>query len=685
EAEARWVAERLRRLRAEPHLIWSDDEQKFRPADWRDMVVLLRSPAAKADAYAKEFMHAGVPLQVARAGFYDSSEITDLVSLLTLLDNPLQDVPALAVLRSPLVGLSLNELALVRLSDKKEFIWPALLKFHRSARSSDFVKRVAGEAAAAEQAAIEKTVQALWPKIDAFVQRFSRWRQLARQSPLSHCLEAVLQETHYETWLLTQPRSELRRANVERLISLTRRFDQFHRHGLLRFLRFLEAQKAAEIDQEPAALESENAVRLMSIHQSKGLEFPVVVVADLGKRFNFADLKKEIILDEQFGLCPQVKPPGTGQRYPSLPHWLANRRQRRETLGEELRLLYVALTRARDKLILVGGATRNKIENHRGRGDAHTITSQEVLSANCVLDWLTLWLARDAAFASGANTGKSRVLKWEILENDSRSDSVVATPDGAPVSPATNFSVASGEIEELQKRLLWNYPFAGATMEPAKTSVSLLRRRLADETDDDARRVNFGRAGETARVKRTSGGLSAEEIGTAHHRFLQFVELTQHADPEFFAREAERMEHAGVLSAAEQAALDLRALAGFWRSEIGGQIRAQASCVQRELAFTIRLAAEDLLPFGLGLPGSDLRGEFVVVQGVVDLAVILPEEIWLLDFKTDRVTGRTVEEKIELYRPQLLLYALALTQIYRRPVRRTWLHFLALGKTVAID
>src|SRR5207247_1159388 len=175
------------------------------------------------------------------------------------------------------------------------------------------------------------------------------------------CLEAVLDETSYEAWLLAQSRGQQRRANAERLLALTRQFDQFQRQGLFRFLNFVEAQQEAGVDLEPASVTTENAVQLMSIHQSKGLEFPVVLVADLGKRFNFDDLKERVILDEEFGLCPKVKPPHAGQLYPSLPYWLAKRRQQRESLGEELRLLYVALTRARDRLILTGTASQKGV------------------------------------------------------------------------------------------------------------------------------------------------------------------------------------------------------------------------------------------------------------------------------------------------------------------------------------
>ena len=188
------------------------------------MAVLLRSPSGKAEIFAKEFERAGVPLVVARGGFYDTSEILDLLSLLQLLDNPLQDAPCIAVLRSPLVGLALNELAEIRLAAKDVHFWTALNRARKA------VCGVRNE---------------LRRKIEGFLERFSRWRKLARQVSLSQCLEEVLAEMHYADWLQSHPRGAQRRANVEQFLNLAQRFDQFQRQGLFRFLKFIEAQREA--------------------------------------------------------------------------------------------------------------------------------------------------------------------------------------------------------------------------------------------------------------------------------------------------------------------------------------------------------------------------------------------------------------------------------------------------------
>ena len=342
DREARLVAIRLRELRAHGFEIWDVERRRFRPVDWSDMAVLLRSPGRKAECYAKEFARLGLPLHVARGGFYRSLEVSDLLSLLQVLDNPLQDLPVLAVLHSPLVGLSASELAEIRVAVPKAPFWSALVRWHAQQPAPAPQVVPVGQSSSPVEPRTERLGSDTSAKVGLFLERFARWRRLARRSSLSGCLERVLAETHYASWVLAQPRGDQRRANLQRLVALAQTYDRFQRQGLFRFLRFVDAQQDLETEPEGAAGASENAVRLMSIHQSKGLEFPVTVVPDLSKPFNKVDLQGEVILDEDLGLCPRVKPPKTGKRYPSLAYWRARRRQLRELLSEELRLLYVA-------------------------------------------------------------------------------------------------------------------------------------------------------------------------------------------------------------------------------------------------------------------------------------------------------------------------------------------------------
>jgi ATP-dependent helicase/nuclease subunit A len=660
QREARLVAWRLKQFVAGQHLVFDADAKVLRPVKWCDVAILLRSPRGRSEIFAKEFERAGVPLAVARGGFYESAEILDLLSLLRLLDNPLQDLPCIAVLRSPLVGLSLHELAEIRLAAREKHFWTAL---------NHSVER--------------RTLPApTLAKLSVFLERFASWRRLAKLASLSQCLDEVLAETYYADWLRAQSRGQQRTANVAGLLHLAQQFDEFQRQGLFRFLKFVEAQEAAEAEPEVPAVVTENAVRLMSLHQSKGLEFPVVVLADLAKGFNERDLRGDIMFDEEFGLCPKIKPPHLGRRYPSLPHWLAQRRQKRELRGEELRLLYVGLTRARDYLFLTASVSEKNWEQKWLA--PQPVTAQKIVAAKSFADWLALWFSNQnpRANATGDAQGGLAALRWQVV-SDAESESAVAAPT-AP-SPAANGPSAMGdeaEFKQLRDRLEWSYPFAAATQRKGKSSVTELRRE-AEELDDEAEmvfpaaRVRPLPRQKPARVSK----LNAAEIGAAHHKFLQHFTLAATGD---FAAEAGRLARENYLSADEHAALDLEALAAFWNSPLGRKIQAQSEAVRRELPFTARFSPLEVSTIIGSAAEAGLEQEFIIVQGVADLVVLRADDIWLVDFKTDEMSERELPEKIKIYSPQLQLYASALEKIFGRKVTLRALHFLALRRTVEI-
>ena len=235
----------------------------------------------------------------------------------------------------------------------------------------------------------------------------------------------------------------------------------------------------------------------------------------------------------------------------------------------------------------------------------------------------------------------------------------------------------------LEGRLTWQYPWRAATVESAKTAVTTLRRRVTEETDRESRRlfpIPSGADPSHARARESGRVLTAAERGTAYHRFLESAALDTLARPDGVRAEVARLEHEGVLSGDEAAVLDLGALGAFGQSELGRRVIAERQQVRRELDFTLRLSPEDFerlaIPITRGL-GAD---EFIIVQGVVDLAVMVSDQIWIVDFKTDDIATDGLQAKVESYAPQLRLYALALSRIYRRPVTEAWLYFFALGR-----
>ncbi|MBL9137015.1 MAG: UvrD-helicase domain-containing protein [Verrucomicrobiales bacterium] len=702
EAQAAMVAARLREMRESGMTVLDGGSGKPRPVEWQDMVVLHPAPRPVAERWARRFMAARVPLDVRRGGFFEAMEVSDLVHLIRLLDNPHQDQPLLAVLRSPLVGLSLVELAAVRLAGPKVDLWEAL------------GRTAAGQGEPASQDGSDPTPNLeLQQKATWFLESFGRWRRLARERSLARCLETMLAETSYESWLRAQPRADVRLANVRKLLKMAREFDQFQRHGVFRFLQYLDAQQSVDQEVESAPAAGAVGVRMLSIHQSKGLEFPVVVVAGLGRSFNQSDLRGEWLVEGHYGVCPPVLNDSMDRRYPSLPRWLAGDRMRREFAGEQIRLLYVACTRASERLLLAGTASSKELNRWLERGDGES--TREATKARHPLAWLGPRITSLTGNRSWSqvSAGSGAWMDWRLIQGsighihpDSDEDIPAVIPPDAET------------LELLRRRLQWEYAFTAALHEPAKVAVTTLGRRWredeeaaawsADSAESPGLAARSGRhEGSTRtvedatsevdtaprRLARHPNSADAVERGIAHHLVCELTDLAALDSRASLEAQIEGMLARGWILESQFKSLDLEGLWAWWDSELGRRIRQVPDRVHRELPFTLKLDGVVREHLGEGWaecrPGSPASpsepgrcDDFQVVQGVVDVAVIHDEEIWIIDYKTDHAEGSEVETKAEAYRIQLRLYAQALALIYRRPVTESWLYFLGARRAV---
>ncbi|MGV3771556.1 MAG: 3'-5' exonuclease, partial [Verrucomicrobiales bacterium] len=442
------------------------------------------------------------------------------------------------------------------------------------------------------------------------------------------------------------------------------------------FLRHIKQEQDASEDAEPAAGETTDAVRLISVHQSKGLEFPIVVIPDLAKRFNLQDLNSGLILDEQYGLCSYIKADTTGSLYPSLPYWLAQRRERKEILAEEMRVLYVALTRAQSKLILVASATANQTNKWLEKAIASPSLHQ-LLQANSWLDWIAPCLTAETPkwieeTVSSANWA-SKVIDSGKLSKRGKADNGLARVELSEESKAA-----------LLEKFAFTYPHDAATRQQAKSTVTRLRRGLEEASTEESKVSHFARPEwpGTARKSNKAG----TEIGKAYHTVLEHTPIEALSDEKQVRQCIGKLTEIGILTEDQASHIQPEKLTEFWQSDIGGEIQKNAPYIKRELPFTARFTCADLKAFE---PASDALvalpdDEFIIVQGAVDLAVILPREIWLIDFKSDYVAEGEEITKVEQYTPQLNLYALALEKVYNRPVSRKWLRLLIPGKTFEV-
>jgi ATP-dependent helicase/nuclease subunit A len=674
ERQAEVAARRLKELLESGVGVWDSRLGAERLVTWRDMVVLHPAPGPVSERWARSFARVGVPLEARRGGFFRALEVADLVNVARMLDNPLQDHPVLAVLRSPMVGLGVDELAAIRLMDRRGRFWEAVERC------------AAGDPLPGEWAEVPEVRAALATargRLRWFLEGFRRWRLLARQGSVTRCLEAVLVETAYEAWLRAQPRAEARLANVRRLLALTRQFDQAQRRGLYRFLRFVEAQAETGEEMESAQAAAGDSVRLMSMHQSKGLEFPVVVAAGLGRKFNLRDLREEWLLDEEYGLCPPVLAPGRVRGYPSLPRWLAGRRQLTEALGEQTRLFYVACTRAADRLLLLGAVRDATLA--KWSGTSPRFTDRDLLRVGEPLGWLGP-LMSELTGQSGwveSETGRGRWLDWRLHRGAPVPVPAGVGEESGGESEAAGAGVAGEEIgaevvEAIRGRLEWRYEREAATQLPAKTAVTALRRQWA--LDEEAVVADPDLVNRPAvRSDEASAPVSRDAVtrGLVHHLFFEQLDLAGPLDLPDLEQQRERLVLAGWLGREAAALIDLEGVAAFWSTEAGSVLRQERSAVQRELPFTARLSRREALL--LGAPGT-MAGwseeDFQVIQGVADLVLFRPGELWIVDYKTDRVEGAAIAERTAKYEAQLRLYAHALSGVYRVPVTRRLLWFI---------
>ncbi len=712
QLEARLIARRIRQWMepgegGKPLMVYDKKQKTMRPLAYRDIVILLRATAGWAQPMIEEFRAAGIPVYVDQNdGYFAATEVEVVLSLLRVIDNPLQDIPLAAVLRSPIVGLSEPELAEIRIFHPTGPFHQAVRAFvehHRSHRSGW----------------IGRLVRFFW--------QVEEWRTQARQGPLAELIARIYRDTGYADYVAALENGTQRQANLRALYDRARQYEARAYRGLFRFLRFVDRLKETGGDMGEARTigEGENVVRLMTIHKSKGLEFPVVFVAGMGKSFNMLDLRGPFLLHKELGFGPQVTDRELRQRYPSLAYLGIRQQLRREMLAEEMRVLYVALTRAKEKLLLVGSA--KDLAKAAARwcdqtGSGETLADEDLIRAKSYLDWVGPALARHPAGAPLRELAESTgaVTSVRMIPDESRwafsfyrDDELGAQTADAGcdetvwervvrLQPVDGRPDGESWRELVERRLEWRYPGERATEIAAKWSVSELKR-VSQEAAEAAvwspagkRSLHLPRITERPRFlaeadaasaatgsDRRAASFTPAEIGTIVHTVMQHLDIEATRDEADIRRQLDILIARQLLTAEQAAQVDAGAILRFFASDLGGRMR-QSFRRYRELPFTAAIPANDIFP---GAP--ELTDERVLVQGVIDC---MWEEadgrLVLVDFKTDAVAGEPTAEAIERladrYREQIRLYARAVQAIWKRPVDECYLYFFAAGAAVPV-
>ncbi|OUM97149.1 MAG: hypothetical protein BAA04_12140 [Firmicutes bacterium ZCTH02-B6] len=693
EREAVVAAQRIRELViAGEARVWDKATSSYRPARYGDVAVLLRATRHKANAVLDVFARYGIPAYAELGtGYFSALEVDTMLSLLRVLDNPRQDIPLAAVLRSPIGGFSATALAQVRAAHKE----------------GDFFDAVCA-------AAGRDDLGALGRRLRDFLARVEDWRTRARRGPLSELVWQLLQETGYFDYAGAMPGGRQRQANLRALYERARQFDNFARHGLSRFLRFIERLQnaAGDLGTAPAAGESDDVVRVMSVHKSKGLEFPIVFVLDLGRKFEGRAGHRHLVFQRDLGLGAGVVDPDRRIAWPSLVHAAVRERRRREELAEEMRVLYVALTRARERLILIGSAVdvARTCRDWAAAADYRgwPLPDSDLLAAANWLDWIGPALCRhrdgaplrtiaDRGVTPADETVAQDSSRWDVRVWDAPRVVALTAADASESRDCLVDWRAVSRLEPLDgvddgparallaERISWRYPWHPLAGLPAKQSVSELKRRWdradAEEREEGVPRVRLPvRLARRPRFLQAAGRpLTAAERGTVVHLVLQHLDLRRPLDENGLLVQVQAMAARGLLTAEQVSAVDTGQLARFFASTLGQRLQRHADHVRREIPFTLALSAAEVYPHLDPVAAADER---VVVQGVIDCLIVFPGELVLLDFKTDAIAPDALGKAAQLYDGQIALYRRAVEEIYGRPVTEAYLVFLAAGEAV---
>ena len=620
--EARYVARRIRDMVEAEHVPVADGLGGTRPVRYGDIALLLRTPGTTGGAYRRALQELGVPVSARQGGaFFDQPEISFTMSLLAVVDNPRQDVPLIAVLRGLPFGFTPDELSAVRAAGKGD-MWDALRrraeKDGRCARVVDIIQDL---------------------------------RSFAREEPMDSLLRRLYDETELTTICGALSDGGRRTGELMQLYEYARRFEESGSHGLFRFVSWL--RDLEDQGREPPMPVSSDAVQIMSVHKSKGLEFPVVFLADAAHGWN-DQRAGQVLCHEKLGLGMKLTDPVRGVRWPTLCWKAIDLAEKREDLSEQERLLYVAMTRARERLIMTATVKdpAGKLAKYAPAGPG-PVSPRILMRADSTAPWLMR-----AALADGGET-------MDIVLPESAAAEEAAAEKERPALPADPALTA-----EIGRHFAWRYPFEASVTLPSKLTATAASELAAGAADPEA--VDLVRAPVvTARLRKPDFGrgsrdLTGPERGVAAHLVMQHIDFANTGSEEEIAGEIARMEAMGFLDQRQARAVEPGDILAFFRSEMGQRL-LKADKVIREFRFSL------LCPAKLWYPQAP-EGEQVLLQGVVDCCLEEEGALTVIDFKTD---GHMEPDR---YTGQLQAYAAAMERIWKKPVREAKLWYLRLRK-----
>ena len=645
-AEARFVAQRIRQLLDEGYPV-TDSDGSFRPCRAEDIVILMRSPGSRTAAFAEALAERDIPCSFEESGdFFSALEISVTMAILSIVDNPRQDVPLISVLRSPVFGFTPDRLAEIRAKD-------------RSGDFYDAVKADGGEDCA------------------AFLQLLGELRLAAQDMSVHRLVWHIYNRLNLLGIFGAMDEGAKRREN---LIAFSRHAEKFESSGYRGLFAFMtQLHRLLENGQAPSTKASAavSGVRLMSIHKSKGLEFPIVILADLDHAFSRQDFDTAVLVHPSMGLGPRRVDLKRKIKYPTLARLAIEGKLRRENLAEEQRILYVAMTRPKEKLIMVDSMYSAAQTLQKLCAVASCpVMPETVADGKNFGHWLLLPLLcrseaaplRAYAEADIIDSCSTDTSPWQVFFHDSEEYRL------RPASTHVEATESKKVIDFDPALLSFRYPYERETRLPAKVTATQLKgRTLDEEIAENAAHTPYLRPLSQPKFRRESRGLLPAERGTATHLVLQYLDFGNRD----VAAQVAALRARNLLTAQQAEVVDIPALERFLASPIAKEIR-EGTNVLREYRFTLLMDAREY-------DGAASGGDAILLQGVMDCCFETPEGVTVVDFKTDHVyTDAEVEQRSAHYRPQLTAYSKALEQVLEKPVCRRVLCFLNAGKAVEV-
>ena len=661
ELEAKFVANRIKQLIDSKFQIYDAKKQEKRDIKYKDIVILLRSTKEPAPIFEKEILKLGMPVfSDSSSEYLESIEIQTIMSLLKIIDNPLQEIPLVAVMRSSIGGFTDNELVQIRLSDKYDNFYNTILKAKKDVDTK------------------------LRAKIDTFLNNLEMWRKEQEYLSLDELIWKIYNDTGYYNYVGLMTNGELRQANLKMLFERAKQCERISFKGLFNFINYIEKIKTSSKDMDSAKVigENDDVIRIMSIHKSKGLEFPVVFLSGTGKQFNMQDLNNKILLHPEIGIGVKYIDYDRQIEYDTLSKQAMKNQIKIETLSEEMRVLYVALTRAKEKLIITGHSTAKKQQEIDEIIYKYDKLNHILLKKyKSYLDWIKLVYIYNKKEMENLATIKMYD-KNEVLKMCKQSEKEQENSSNEILCKLSEVEIDKEEQKKLAEILEYEYTYKNATVIPTKMSVTEIKEMVKKAKTETNPKVENHQKEPTLQVPKflqtdEEIKITNAEKGTLIHLCMQKLDLSKKIYTLDDMKElVAKLEAKKIITPKEAEAININKVYQFTKSKIWNELM-QAKEIQREKPFYINIPAKEIY-------NEDIEEE-ILVQGIIDLYYIDKDgKLILVDYKTDYVANREEQVLIDKYKTQLELYKRALEGALEKKVDKMYIYSTYLDKEILL-